>query len=52
LSQLTDDLVVVLVKALTVPLLVLLLASTVLLAGITRMPFDFRFQGLGGDATR
>src|SRR5687768_2735516 len=32
LSQLTDDLVVVPVKALTVPLLVLLLASTILLA--------------------
>jgi len=51
LSQLTDDVIVVLLKALAVPFLVFLLASVILLPGITRSS-DFRFQGLRGGATR
>jgi hypothetical protein len=51
LSHLTDDLIVVLLKALAVPFLVFLLASVILLSGITRMRSDFRFQRLRGDAT-
>src|SRR5688572_11216354 len=51
LTQLTDDLVVVLIKALAVPCLVLLLASAILLAGISGMRSHVRFQGLGADAT-
>ena len=50
--QLTNNLIVVLVKTLAVPFLVFLLASAILLGGIPRMCADFRFQGIGGDATR
>ena len=46
LSQLTDDLIVVPVKMLTVAFLVFFLASAILLPGITSVRSDFRFQGL------
>lgn len=41
LFHLTDDLIVVLLKALAVPFLVSLLAPAILLPGITRMRSDF-----------